>query len=100
MFVCTNARPEGGKGSCAQRGSNDVLRALETALARDGELSSSVAVTACGCLGPCLDGPNLVVYPDGVWYAGVRASDVEELVREHLRGGRPVERLLYEWPVS
>jgi (2Fe-2S) ferredoxin len=34
-----------------------------------------------------------MVYPDGVWYAQVRASDVAEIVEEHLVNGRVVERL-------
>ena len=34
-----------------------------------------------------------MVYPDGVWYAQVRASDVAEIVEEHLVNGRLVERL-------
>jgi (2Fe-2S) ferredoxin len=37
----------------------------------------------------------VVVYPEGVWYHGVQLSDAEAIVREHLIGGRPVERLLY-----
>jgi len=55
-------------------------------------------VTACDCLGPCFDGPNLVIYPEGVWYAGVAAEDAAEIVEEHLTCGRVVERLRYEWP--
>ena len=43
-------------------------------------------VTPCGCLGPCFDGPNAVVYPDGVWYAGLAADDAPGLV-EHLVDG-------------
>ena len=34
-----------------------------------------------------------MVYPDGVWYAQVQASDVMEIVEEHLMNGRVVERL-------
>jgi (2Fe-2S) ferredoxin len=34
-----------------------------------------------------------VVYPDAVWYGHVQPEDAEEIVREHLVGGRPVERL-------
>jgi len=34
-----------------------------------------------------------MVYPDGVWYAQVRASDVPEIVEEHIIKGRIVERL-------
>jgi len=35
----------------------------------------------------------VMVYPDGVWYAQVRAADVPEIVEEHIVNGRPVERL-------
>ena len=56
-------------------------------------LGAEVAVTTSGCLGPCFEGPNLVVYPDGVWYQGVSVDDVDEIV-EHLAGGPVVARLL------
>ncbi len=35
----------------------------------------------------------MVVYPEGVWYAPVKAEDLEEIVEEYLMNGRPVERL-------
>ncbi len=98
--MCVNERPEGGKGSCAGRGSQAVLFALQSGLSEHPELWASVSVTATGCLGPCTEGPTLVVYPEGVWYAGVRAEDVAEIVREHMVGGRPVVRLVYQWPES
>ena len=41
----------------------------------------------------CGRGPNMVVYPEGVWYSGVQPADVEEIVREHFGSGRVVERL-------
>ena len=62
-------------------------------MAEHAELWGKVRVNTCDCLGPCFDGPNLVVYPEGVWYTGVTLSDVDELVREHLVGGSAVERL-------
>ncbi len=43
-------------------------------------------VTACGCLGPCFDGPNAVVYPDAVWYGELTADDATALV-DHLEHG-------------
>lgn len=55
-----------------------------------------VGVTGCECLGPCFDGPNMVVYPEGIWYAGVAVEDVPEIV-DHLAGGPVVERLVYDW---
>jgi (2Fe-2S) ferredoxin len=98
VFVCTNHRPPGGKPACAGRGSNAVLAAMQEAVAAHPALRSTVAVTPCGCLGPCFEGPTLVVYPEGVWYAGVTIADVPELVESHLAGGLAVDRLRHEPP--
>jgi toluene monooxygenase system ferredoxin subunit len=38
----------------------------------------------------------IVFYPEGVWYAGVQESDLEEIFTSHIVGGRPVERLRYD----
>ena len=40
------------------------------------------------------EGPTVVVYPDGIWYRGVRQSDAHDLVHEHLLGDRLVARLV------
>jgi (2Fe-2S) ferredoxin len=93
LFVCHNDRPVGGRPSCGTRGAAEILGALQRALGSDPDLWGRVAVTPCGCLGPCFEGPAIVVYPDAVWYVGVTPADVPEIVESHLRGGRPVERL-------
>ena len=43
---------------------------------------------------PLLRGPTVVVYPEAVWYAGVAAADVPEIVDQHMRRGAPVTRLI------
>lgn len=96
MFVCTQSRPHGGRPACGLRGGPELLAALREAVASRPDLWD-VAVTGCECLGPCFDGPNAVVYPDGVWYAGAGPSDVADLIDEHLAGGRPVARLVYSF---
>jgi (2Fe-2S) ferredoxin/SAM-dependent methyltransferase len=91
VYVCDQKKPE-GMPSCTANGSLRVIDALRRELAEQG-VAASVQVTTCGSLGLCDRGPNLVVYPEGVWYSRVRPEDVPEIVREHLRGGRVVERL-------
>ena len=93
MFVCVNRRPEGSRPACGARGGQAVADALRHEVASRPELWGQAAVTACECLGPCFDGPNVVIYPDAVWYAGVRVEDAAEIAEQHLAGGRVVERL-------
>jgi len=50
-------------------------------------------INKAGCLGRCDEGPVLVVYPEGVWYTYLDEADIDEIIDEHLVGGRPVERL-------
>lgn len=96
--MCVNARPTQGRPSCAARGGDSLAQALELRATTDPRLVGRIAVTRTGCLGPCFDGPNIVVYPEGVWYAGVGVGDVDELVEQHLVNGIAVERLVYAWP--
>jgi (2Fe-2S) ferredoxin len=47
------------------------------------------------CLGVCAGGPIVVVYPEGIWYAGVTPELLERIVVEHLRDGRVVEEAVF-----
>jgi len=44
------------------------------------------------CFGGCQAGPNIVLYPQKVWYAGVKRGDVDDIAA-HAQGGPTVERL-------
>lgn len=57
-------------------------------------LADEVQITACGSLGLCESGPNLIVYPEGIWYSEVTAEDVAEIVQSHFQKGLPVTRLI------
>ena len=93
VFVCMNRRPEGHpKGSCQTNGSSHVAEVFSEEFDRRG-LSGTVRLTGTFCMGPCDRGPTVVVYPEGVWYGGVQASDVTEIVENHLEKGQPVNRL-------
>jgi (2Fe-2S) ferredoxin len=96
VFVCT------GK-SCSAVDSAAVLAAFESELtarrllvgkeSKGKNPRGSIVLTACGSVGFCAIGAAVMVYPDGIWYAQVRATDVPEIIEEHLVGGRVVERL-------
>ncbi|MBZ5581333.1 MAG: methyltransferase [Acidobacteriia bacterium] len=92
VFVCDQQKPEGAPG-CRARGSAKVIETLTREINARG-LEDEVQVTACGSLGLCLWGPNLIVYPDGIWYAGVTPEDVPEIVQSHFENDAPVERLV------
>jgi len=95
VFTCTNRRPEGSpKGCCASKGGEEVR--LEFKRQLDVQGVRSVRANAAGCLDACERGVTVVIYPQGVWYGRVTVADVEEIVREHVVGGRPVERLRLE----
>ena len=53
-----------------------------------------LSITYSGCLGPCDQGANVLVYPEAVMYRNVTDADVAEIFNSHLEGGVPVERLL------
>ncbi len=70
---------------CTQKGANDVVMKLRREVLRR-DLGSRVLVNTCGSIDLCDIGPNIVVYPEGVVYANVHASDVPDLVDAIARG--------------
>lgn len=93
VFCCTNQRPGGHpRGSCAGRGSAK-LRDYMKARAKELGLEST-RINSAGCLDRCELGPAVVVYPDGVWYRMESTGDVDAILEQHLRDGRPVQHLM------
>lgn len=93
IFFCTNRRDD-GRECCADHDAaaqRDYVkdRVKELGLATPG----GIRVNSAGCLGRCALGPAVVVYPDGVWYSYHDRRDLDEIIDEHLVGGRVVERL-------
>lgn len=91
VFVCDQQKPE-GVPCCSARGSVKVIDALRKEIVARG-LMDEVLVTVCGSFGMCERGPNMIVYPEGVWYSGVQVQDIPEIVSSHFQNDTVVERL-------
>jgi (2Fe-2S) ferredoxin len=95
LFFCCNERDAADpRGCCSAKGSvelRDYAKSRVKALGLAGE--GKTRVNQAGCLDRCEEGPCLVVYPDAVWYTYVDRSDIDEIIEEHVKHGRVVERL-------
>jgi (2Fe-2S) ferredoxin len=93
VFICTNHRePGSARPSCTAAGKSEIHTLFKDALRVAGK-AAEIRANKAGCLDQCEHGPTIVVYPEGVWYGFVQPENVQEIVQEHLIGGRPVERL-------
>jgi (2Fe-2S) ferredoxin len=93
LFICTNQRePGSARGCCSPDGQGELQKLFKEATAAAG-VKVTVRANKAGCLDQCEHGPVVVVYPEAVWYGWVQATDVAEIVAEHVVHGRPVERL-------
>ena len=96
IFICVNERsPDDPRGSCTARGSKKIQEAFKDLVKKRG-LKGTVRANKAGCLDHCANGPSVVVYPEGVWYAVRTEEDVVEIMDEHIANGRIVNRLLME----
>lgn len=96
VFVCTGKSCSGNDSVAVKEAFERELKARELQYGKASKgrnPNGSVVLTECGSVGFCAVGAAVMVYPDGVWYAQVRASDVPEIVEEHIIKNRPVERL-------
>ena len=94
VFFCCNQREPGDRPCCADKGAQamrDYAKKKVKALGMDGE--GKVRINQAGCLDRCEEGPCIVVYPEAVWYTYVDRHDIDEIVEEHLKHGRIVQRL-------
>jgi (2Fe-2S) ferredoxin len=93
VFFCCNQRLP-GEVCCNNHGAQEMREYAKgkiKALRLSGP--GKVRINSAGCLDRCNEGPVMVVYPEAVWYTYVDREDIDEIIREHLQGGRVVERL-------
>jgi len=82
VIICQNR-------TCRKQGAAKVLKAF-----REREIPG-VAIAPSRCLGECGHGPMVLILPDRVWYDRVQPEEVPAIVERHLRGGRPIQKMIY-----
>jgi (2Fe-2S) ferredoxin len=88
VLVCVD--PE-----CLSKGAHQLMDALNDELVATG-LIDEVQVLETSRIGGCAQGPELMVYPEGIHYSGLSADDVPYLVDEHFLKGRIVKKFVEE----
>jgi (2Fe-2S) ferredoxin len=92
IFICMNQREAGHpRGCCDSTGQGELQRLFKVKLAQRS--IQLVRANKSGCLDQCELGPTVAVYPEGVFYGGVRPEDVDEIIESHIVNDKPVERL-------
>ncbi|MFI5219668.1 MAG: (2Fe-2S) ferredoxin domain-containing protein [Bacteroidia bacterium] len=93
VFICINERKDSDRKSCGEAQGMELVHAFKKLIKEKG-LKTEIRAQRAGCLDACETGPTVVVYPEGVYYGGVRLTDVNEIVESHLINDKPVERLV------
>ncbi len=88
-----------GGTPCVLKGAKTLKDLLNKELNRYN-LADEIRVVETGCLGPCDEGPVIVVYPEGTMYGRLQPSDIPRIVQSHLLKGRILQELVYQAPWS
>ncbi len=85
VFVCVHEREPGMGACCAARDSLALHAALKARIKEMG-LGAKIRVSRSGCQDRCAKGPNIMVFPDNVWYSRVGPADLDAIVADLVEG--------------
>ena len=85
---------------CVANGSLKVIEKFKELGANVSTLTDydKMTIVPTGCHGFCEQGVLVIIPDKHVTYVKVKVEDVEEIFESHIKGGKPVERLLYTDP--
>lgn len=82
IYMCINNR-NGESVSCGYSGSEDIAEELRR-VAKERNLKGKLRVAKSGCMDLCAFGPNLMIWPEGIWYMKVTKDDVPKIIDTYL----------------
>jgi len=82
IFVCTNIRAVGAV--CCSGGGSEPIREALKRYVKENKLQGKVRVSQSGCMDLCSQGPNVMIFPDGIWYKDVHLEDVPAIIQNHI----------------
>ncbi len=87
-------------GTCGQaRGSLKVVDALKKVIKKEN-LQDEVSIRVTGCHGFCEAEPNIIIYPQQIFYQKVDGRNAQAIITETILHNRVLENLLYMDPVT
>jgi (2Fe-2S) ferredoxin len=93
VFFCLNQRDQPNE-CCANHQAKEAFQHCKIRIKEEGlNGQGGVRINQAGCMDRCAGGPVLVVYPEAIWYSYVDQHDLDEIIDNHLKQGRIVERL-------
>lgn len=83
-------------GTCGQAtGSLEIIQAFREELEKRN-LKETIGMEITGCHGFCEMEPNIIIYPEGIFYKGLQAKDVPEIIEKTILGNKVIPSLAYE----
>ncbi len=78
-------------GTCGQaRGSIKLVEAFKK------EAKGNIDIKVTGCHGFCEAEPNVIIFPDGIFYQHLKPEDAKEIIERTVLKGEIIDRLLYK----
>ena len=86
ILICCGA-------GCIASGSLELKKSLEDEIA---SADLDLVVKETGCMGPCSQGPVIMVQPDGVVYESLSNKDASRIIKEHIIDGKIIEDFAFQ----
>jgi (2Fe-2S) ferredoxin len=80
VFVCVNERPPMERVSCGGASCGKELAATLKKAVKEAGAADKIRVSKSMCLDVCEEGPNILVYPDNVWFKRVSLEDIPAIL--------------------